>query len=374
MIIGIPKEIKKNEYRVAVTPAGVSEFVSRKHSVLVEKNAGVGSGFNDNSYVDAGATIIDDASELYSKAEMIYKVKEILPVEYEYMREGLLVFTYQHSNAFPEMTKYLLNSKIVGIAFEDIVDANGEFPLLRPMSEIAGMGGFIAAVTHSQSINGGNGTLLAKIHGMRAPVVSIIGAGAAGVGAAELAASFGNHVILLDIDLDKLQQLKYKLPDNMELLYSNRENLQHCLKVSDVLINCLLWPKTRTDHLVYRDDLQLMKPGAIIVDVSCDEAGAIETCHSTTHDDPVYQVSGITHYCVDNIPSAFSATATVSLANATLPYALTMADKGYEQALKDDSGLRRGLTFYFGKMTLQETSEKLSIPYDSPEQVLGMVD
>ena len=374
MIIGIPKEIKKNEYRVAITPAGVSEFVHRKHSVLVEKNAGVGSGFNDNAYVDAGATIIDDASEIYSKAEMIYKVKEILPAEYEYMREGLLVFTYQHSNAFPEMTKYLLNSKIVGIAFEDIIDANGEFPLLRPMSEIAGMGGFIAAVTHSQSINGGNGTLLAKIHGMRAPVVSIIGAGAAGVGAAELAASFGNHVILLDIDLDKLQQLKYKLPDNMELLYSNRENLQHCLKVSDVLINCLLWPKTRTDHLVCRDDLQLMKPGAIIVDVSCDEAGAIETCHSTTHDDPVYQVSGITHYCVDNIPSAFSATATVSLANTTLPYALAMADKGYEQALKDDSGLRRGLTFYFGKMTLQETSEKLAIPYDSPEQVLGMMD
>ncbi len=374
MIIGIPKEIKKNEYRVAITPSGVSEFVRRKHTVLVEKKAGLGSGFSDQSYQEAGASIIDNASEIYHKAELIYKVKEILPAEFKYMREGLTVFTYHHSNAYPEMTRSLLDRKIVGIAYEDIINAKGEFPLLRPMSEIAGMGGFLAAVTHSQSINGGNGTLLARLHGMRTPVVSIIGAGAAGVGAAELAASFGNHVILLDIDLDRLQQLKYRLPSNVELLYSNRENLEHCLKVSDVLINCLLWPKTRTDHLVYRDDLQLMKPGAVISDVSCDDAGAIETCHSTSHDDPVYQDSGITHYCVDNIPSAFSETATVSLANVTLPYALAMADNGYEQALKNDSGLRRGLTFYFGKMTLQETSEKLSIAYHSPEQVLGMMD
>ncbi len=374
MIVGVPKEIKSNEYRVGITPAGVSEFVRRNHPVLIEQNAGVGSGFSDDDYQAAGASIVAHASDVYGKAEMIYKVKEILPPEFKYMREGLVVFTYHHSNAYPEMTRHLLESRIVGIAFEDIVDEKGEFPLLRPMSEVAGMGGFLAAVTHSQSINGGNGTLLARIHGIRTPVVSIIGAGAAGFGAAELAASFGNHVNLLDIDLDKLQQLKYKLPANVELLYSNRENLERCLKQSDALINCLLWGKTRTDHLVYREDLKLMKPGAVICDVSCDDAGAIETCHSTSHNDPVYEVSGITHYCVDNIPSAFSETATTSLANSTLPYALALADRGYEKALKDNDGLRRGLTFYFGKMTLEETSLKLSIPYESPEKVLGMAE
>ena len=250
MIIGIPKEIKKNEYRVAITPAGINEFVRRNHTVIIEKNAGVGSGFSDQDYQKAGALLATDASEVYNKAEMIYKVKEILPPEYQFMREGLVVFTYHHSNAYPEMSQHLLDNKIVGIAYEDIINEKGEFPLLRPMSEIAGMGGFLAAITYSQSVHGGNGTLLARIHGMRTPVVTIIGAGAAGVGAAELAASFGNHVILLDIDLEKLQQLKYKLPANVELLYSNRENLEHCLKVSDVLINCLLWSKTRTDHLV----------------------------------------------------------------------------------------------------------------------------
>ncbi len=374
MLIGIPEEIKKNEYRVAITPSGVAAFIHNNHTIIIEKNAGSSSGFSDDDYLNAGAIIAADATEVYSKAEMIYKVKEILPPEYQYMREGLVIFTYHHSNAYPEMTQHLLDTKIIGIAYEDIINNKGEFPLLRPMSEIAGMGGFLAAVTHSQSIHGGNGTLLARIHGLRTPVVSIIGAGAAGVGAAELASALGNHVILLDIDLDKLQQLKYKLPTNLELLFSNRKNLEYCLKISDVLINCLLWSKTRTDHLVNIDDLQLMKPGAVIVDVSCDDAGAIESCHSTSHDDPVYQVDGITHYCVDNIPSAFSESATISLANETLPYALAIADKGYINALKDDKGLRRGLTFYFGKLTLEETSLKLSIPFASPEKVLGMID
>ncbi len=371
MIIGIPKEIKNNEYRVAITPAGVKEFRLKNHQVLVEENAGMGSGFSNDDYQQAGASIVA-VDEVYNKAEMIYKVKEILPAEYQYMREGLLVFTFHHSNAFPTMTQELLHKKIIGIAFEDIIDQQGNFPLLKPMSEIAGMGGFLAAVTYSQSIHGGNGTLLARVHGMRTPVVTVIGAGAAGVGAAELAASLGNHVIILDIDMNKLEQVKYKLPANVELLYSNRENLENCLTRSDVIINCLLWSKTRTDHLVNREDLKLMKPGAIISDVSCDEAGAIESCKSTSHDDPVYEVDGITHYCVDNIPSAFSETATVVLANVTLPYALAIANKGYAKALADDEGLRRGLCYFYGKMTLEETSKKLSIPYESPEKVLGL--
>jgi len=369
MIIGIPKEIKNHEYRVAITPGGVKQFVGKNHPVYVEKDAGIGSGFSNEDYQSAGATITD-TDEVYKKAEMIYKVKEILPPEYKYMREGLIVFTYHHSNAFADMTHQLLNKKIIGIAYEDIIDDAGNFPLLKPMSELAGMGGFLAAMNFSQSINGGNGTLLARIHGVRTPVVSIIGAGAAGVGAAELAASFGNHVIILDIDINKLEEVKYKLPANIELLYSDRNNLEKCLVASDVIINCLLWSKTRKDHLINREDLKLMKSGAIIVDVSCDDAGAVETCKSTSHDDPVYEIDSIIHYCVDNIPSAFSETATVALCNVTLPYALAIADKGCVKALSDDSGLRRGLCFYFGKMTLEETSHKLSIPFVSPEIAL----
>ncbi|MCT4565308.1 MAG: alanine dehydrogenase [Maledivibacter sp.] len=372
MKIGVPKEIKNNEYRVALTPAGVKEFVRRGHEVYLEKSAGIGSGFSDDDYQRAGAHIVD-VKTVYGNSEMIYKVKEILPPEYGYMREGLIIFTYIHSNANREMTSVLLDNKVIGIAYEDIVDKKGDFPLLRPMSELAGKGGFIAGLNFCQSINGGTGKLLAGVHGVRTPKVTIIGGGAAGIGAAELASGFGNKVVVLDISMDKLEEAKYKLPANVELLYSNRINLEECLKSSDVIINCLLWDKTRKDHLIYRGDLKLMKQGSIIVDVSCDEEGAIETCRATSHDDPIYSVDGIIHYAVDNIPSAFSETATIALSNVTLPYALEIANKGCDIALKENKGLRRGLTFYHGAMTLKETSIKQDIPYISPEEALGIL-
>lgn len=372
MIVGISKEIKNNEYRVACTPNGVKEFVKRGHNVLIEKGAGEGSGFSDEDYKNQGAEIVETAEELYKRSELIYKVKEIFPEEYKYLREGLIVFTYIHSNAHRDQTDAFLNSKAIGIAYEDVDDQNGEFPLLKPMSEIAGKGGFIAALNFCQSIHGGSGLLLARVHGVRTPEITIIGAGNAGLGAAELASSFGNKVTILDIDTNKLELAKNILPPNVELLYSDEQNLINCLKRTDVLMNCILWPKWRTDHLVTREMLKLMKPKALIVDVSCDDNGAIETSKSTSHDDPIYVVDGITHYVVDNIPAAFPQTSTYSLCNATLPYALQIADKGVKKALIDNKYLRRGLTTWDGQLTLEETGKKQNRPYTTPEKVLGI--
>ena len=318
MIIGVPKEIKKQEYRVAITPLGVAEFKKHNHEILVEEGAGEGSSISDEEYKGAGAEIVDK-EYLFGKSEMIYKVKEILPEEYKYLREGLIIFTYIHSNAHRNQTDAFIKSKAIGIAYEDIRDTRGNFPLLRPMSEIAGKGGFLAACQFVQKIHGGAGIMPARVYGVPTPHVVIVGAGYAGLGAAELASAFGNKVTLLDISFDKLEQAKVALPSNVELLYSNEANISDCLKKADILINCVLWPKDRMDHLVTRQMVRTMKKGALIVDVSCDEGGAIETCRSTSHDDPVYMDEGIMHYCVDNIPSAFSKTATYALTGATLP-------------------------------------------------------
>ncbi|CAB1262552.1 Alanine dehydrogenase [Clostridiaceae bacterium BL-3] len=371
MLIGVPKEIKNNEYRVAVTPTGVREFVKHGHEVIIEKNAGIESNIPDSDYEKEGAGIVS-REEVFSRAEMLYKVKEILPEEYKYMREGLIVFTYIHSNAHREETDVLLKNKIIGVSYEDIEDKDGKFPLLSPMSKIAGRGGFIAACEYSQKIKGGRGLLLANVPGVRSPKITIIGAGSAGLGAAELASAFENRVSLLDISMKKLEYAKLVLPKNVELLYSNEINIMKCIRDCDVLINCILWPKNRKDHLVSRDMLKLMKKEAMIVDVACDENGAIETCRSTSHDDPVYFDEGIMHYCVDNIPSAFSETATTLLCNATLPYALKIANKGIKKAMLEDEYMRKGLCFYYGTLTLKETGLKQNREFKSPEEVLGM--
>lgn len=371
MIIGIPKEIKNNEYRVASTPNCVMEIVKNGHIVLVEKNAGIGSGFKDQEYEDAGAKIVNK-EELFDKSELIYKVKEFFQEEFKYLREGLVIFTYIHSNAYRDQTDAFLKRKVVGVAYEDIENEKGEFPLLKPMSEIAGKGGFLKACEYVQKINSGKGLILNRISGVTTPHITIIGAGIAGLGAAELASAFGNRVTILDIDLDKLEKAKEILPINVELLYSNSSNLTECLKKTDVLINCILWPKWRTDHLITKEMLHLMKENSLIVDVSCDENGAIETCRSTSHDAPTYFEEGIMHYCVDNIPAAFPKTATEALANATLPYLLEIANKGYKRALMDNRALRKGLSFYFGELTLEETGRKQNRPYTTPEKALGL--
>jgi len=360
MKVGVLKEIKNNEYRVAATPSSVTELVNRGHKVFVENKAGLGSGYTDADYKKAGAEIAN-ADTIWKESEMIYKVKEILPEEYKYLRDGLIVFTYLHSNAHLEMTKELLKNKVIGIAYEDITDKDGKFPLLSPMSELAGKGGFLAALHYGQSINGGKGILFSRISGVETPVVTIIGCGNSGIGAAEIAANLGNRVKIFDVSKEIMDDAKIKLPENVEFLYSNRTNLLKVLKDSDVVINCILWDKTRNDHLLYREDLKLMKKGAMIIDVACDDDGAIETCHSTTHDDPIYYEEGILHYCVDNIPSAFARTASIGLSNSTLPYALQIANKGCEKALKENEFLLKGLTCYKGNLVLEETAIKYGL-------------
>ena len=370
MIIGVPKEIKLNEYRVALTPTDAAMLVRSGNRLLVEYDAGKGSGFPDQMYIDAGAEMMHH-EELYRSCDMLYKVKEIEPSEYDLLHEGQIVYTYIHSNAHPDMTRELLKLNIIGIAYEDIDDENGDFPLLSPMSTLAGKGGFLAALYFAQSVHGGPGKLLNRITGCTTPHVAIIGCGWSGIGAAELAASYGNKVTMLDISRKAMEKAQAKLPVNVEFLVSNRENLVTCLKQCDVLINCILWPKTRTDHLVTREDLALMKHGALIVDVACDDAGAIETCRSTSHDDPVYAVDGITHYAVDNIPSAFSQTASVMLSAVTCGYARMIGSMGVEKALMSDSHLRRGLTTYYGDLTLKETADKLDMPYTDPADAIA---
>jgi alanine dehydrogenase len=371
MIIGTPKEIKNNEYRVAVTPGGVKTLVGNGHKVLVEKDAGIGSGFSNEDYIGSGAEIVAK-KELFDKSEMIYKVKEFLPEEYDLLKEEQIAFTYIHSNSNRDQTDILLNKKVVGIAYEDIEDKDGNFPLLRPMSEIAGKGGMIAGLQYAQKIYGGAGLMMARVHGVRTPDITIIGAGIAGMGAAEIAAGLGNKVTILDINFDKLEEAKEKLPPNVELLYSDKSNLEECLKRTDIVVNCILWPKWQKDHLISRDMLKLMKAGSLIVDVACDEAGAIETCKSTSHSEPVYKVDGIVHYCVDNIPAAFPQTSTSLLCNTTLPYTLEIANKGYRKALIENKYLRKGLTCYLGELTLEETGRKQNRPYKRPEEVLNI--
>lgn len=369
MKIGVPKEIKNNEYRVSAVPSAVEQLVKKGHEVYVQHDAGIGSGFTDDEYKKAGA-VLTDCDNIWGKTDLVYKVKEILPQEYKYLREGLIIFTYIHSNAHLEMTQKLLENKIIGIAYEDITDKNGKFPLLSPMSELAGKGGFLAAVHYGQSIFGGKGILFNRISGVETPVVTIIGCGNSGIAAAEVASSLGNSVRILDINKEIMDDAKAKLPSNVEFLYSNRTNLLRCLKDTDVLMNCILWNKTRKDHLVNKEDLKLMKKGSIIIDVACDDNGAIETCHSTTHDDPIYEVEGILHYCVDNIPSAFARTASIGLSNATIPYALQIADKGCEKALKENKHLLNGLTCYMGKLTLEETAKKYNLKLTEHEKII----
>ncbi len=370
MIIGVLKEIKANEFRVAAVPETVAEIVAHGHQVLVQKDAGLGSGYSDAEYAAAGAVILDTAEEVYTQADLFYKVKEMFPEEWQHMNRDKIVFTYIHSNAHPEETDAILNSRVTAVAYEDITDDQGGFPLLRPMSILAGKGGFLAALHHMQAVFGGNGTLLAKMPGIYTPVISIIGCGNSGIGAAELAAGFGNDVRILDINETAMKKAAEILPGNVTFLPSNRENLVKCLQESDVLINCIMWPKHRKDHLVYREDLRLMKPAAMLVDVACDDEGAVETCRSTSHDDPVYYEEGILHYCVDNIPSAFARTASIMLAKATLPILLEMADKGVERALKENAHLRKGLTAYDGKLTLEETALKQNRPLTDVEELV----
>ncbi|MBW2486763.1 MAG: alanine dehydrogenase [Deltaproteobacteria bacterium] len=372
MIIGVPREIKENEYRVSMTLPAVDALVSRGHQIIIETRAGAGSGIADADYTAAGANLAPDARTVYRKAEMILKVKELFPQEFDLLREGQIIFTYIHSANNPVETQALLDKKVIAIAYEDIETDDGRCPLLTPMSEIAGEVGLIMGVYHMFTTTGGSGILIGGAVGSQPAKVAILGAGNVGIGAARYATGLGADVTLLDIDLERLRQIRQKMLPGIKTVYLNQFNVRQMLPGVDLLINAVKWPPQSDEHIVTREMLKLMKTDSLIVDISCDPAGAIETCVPTSHDQPTYVVDGIRHYCVDNLPSAVAKTASDALSNASLPYVLKIADKGWFAAIKADVSLRRGLGFAFGHLTFKPTAMAQNRPYTSADEIIEM--
>jgi alanine dehydrogenase len=373
VIIGVPREIKKNEHRVSMTPPAVDALVSRGHQIIIETRAGAGSGIADADYTAAGANLAPDDKTVYQKAEMILKVKELFPQEFDLLREEQIIFTYIHSANNPEETQALLDKKVIAIAYEDIETDDGRCPLLTPMSEIAGEVGLIMGVYQMFTTSGGSGILVGGAVGSRPAKVAILGAGNVGFGAARYAVGLGADVTLLDIDLEKLRNLRQTMLPGIKTVYLNQYNVRQMLPEVDLLINAVKWPPQSDEHIVTRKMLGLMKNKALIVDISCDPAGAVETCVPTSHDEPTYVVDGIQHYCVDNLPSAVAKTASDALSNTSLPYVLKIADKGWLAAVKEDVSLRRGLGFAFGHLTFKPTAISQSRPYTSAEEIIEML-
>ena len=374
MIIGVPREIKKNEYRVSITPPAVDALVSKGHQIIIETQAGVGSGISNEDYTSAGAILAPDAKTVYQKGEMILKVKELFPEEFDFLKEGQIIFTYIHSANNPEETQVLLDKKVIAIAYEDIETDDGRFPLLTPMSEIAGEVGLIMGVYHMFTTTGGSGILVGGAVGSEPANVAIFGAGNVGLGAARYAIGLGAYVTLLDIDLERLRDIRQKMLPQIKTVYLNEYNVRQMLPKIDLLINAVKWPPQSDQHIVTREMLGFMKKKALIVDISCDPAGAIETCVPTSHDQPTYVVNGIQHYCVDNLPSAVARTASDALSNTSLPYVLKLADKGWLLAIKEDIALRRGLGFASGYLTFKPTAIAQNRPYTSVEEIIEMLE
>jgi alanine dehydrogenase len=370
LIIGIPKEIKNHEYRVGITPPGVKEFIKNGHEILIEKGAGLGSGFSDEEYKAAGAKIVDSAKELYSKAEMIYKVKEPLEPEYNLLREGQIVFTYFHFASDEKLTKAMLDRKIIAIAYETIETEDGRLPLLEPMSEIAGQMASIIGAYYLMKPNKGRGVLPGGVPGVLPAEFVILGGGTVGFNAAKIAAGMGAHVTILQRSEARMRYLKDVLPPNVDVVKFNAENLQEYLKKADVVVGAVLTPGAKAPKFVTRDMLKLMKKGAVIVDVAVDQGGIFETTKPTFHSDPVYEVDGIIHYCVANMPGAYPLTSTLAITSITLPYALEIANKGWKKALKENPALRKGLNMAFGKVTHKGVAEAFGLEYYPPETFL----
>ncbi len=361
MRIGVPKEIKVKENRVSCTPGMVQELVSNGHQVLVEKGAGLGSGFEDRCYQEAGAVLVATAQEAWS-AEMVIKVKEPLASEYGYLRPGLLLFTYLHLAAAPELTRALLASGTTGVAYETI-EVNRRLPLLEPMSEIAGRMSAIVGAYYLSRAQGGKGVLLGGVPGVLPANVVVLGGGTAGINAARMAAGLGASVTILELGQERMRFLDFTLGQGVRTLYSNERNLLEVLPGADLLIGAVLVPGAAAPKLIRREMLKLMKPGTVFVDIAIDQGGCAETSRPTTHDDPVYVEQEVLHYCVANMPGAYARTATQALTNATLPYALKLANLGCEEALRRLPELRKGLNTWRGQLTCAPVAEALSLPF-----------
>ena len=364
MKVGIPKEIKNNENRVGMTPAGVAAMTGRGHEVYVQHTAGDGSGFSDDEYVNAGAKIVPAIEDVYREAEMIVKVKEPIEPEYNLVRKGQLLFTYFHFACEKELTDAMLKSGAVCLAYETVQLPNGTLPLLQPMSEVAGRMATLNGAYYLQKTKGGKGKLISGVPGVSPAKVLVLGGGVVGEAAARMAAGLGADVTIADISLPRLRQLDIETPANVHTLYSSSHNIRQQLPTVDIVIGSVLVPGDKTPHLITRDMLKIMEPGTVLVDVAIDQGGCFETSRPTTHSEPVYIEEGIVHYCVANIPGAVPNTSTLALTNATLRYALSLADKGWRKACQDDSSLAKGLNIVEGKVVFKAVADVFGLPYE----------
>lgn len=362
MIIGVPKEIKASENRVALVPAGAEVLVDDGHTVLVERDAGQGSGFPDDAYQAAGATLAATADEVWQRAEMIMKVKEPIAPEWPRMRAGQLIYTYFHFAASEDLTRAVIGSRAVAVAYETVQLPGGELPLLTPMSEVAGRMAVQEGAKYLEKVHGGRGVLLGGVPGVAPADVVIIGGGVVGINAAKMAAGMGANVTILDVSLDRMRYLDDVLPANVTTLYSNRRNILGAIQRADLVIGAVLLPGAKAPRLVRREDLALMKAGAVIVDVAVDQGGCVETIRPTTHDDPIYFVDDVLHYAVANMPGGVPRTSTFALTNATLPYARTLARLGWREACRRDPALRLGLNVVEGQVVYPGVAEAFDLP------------
>lgn len=370
MQIGVLKEIKTKENRVALTPAGVEQMIFRGHVVLVETGAGSGSVFSDDAYIRAGATIHRTPGEIYETCDMIMKVKEPLPAEYSKIRSGQIIFTYFHFAASLELTEAMIRSRCIAIAYETVEKNNGSLPLLTPMSEVAGRMAVLEGAKYLEKTYGGNGILLSGVPGVDPGTVLIIGGGVVGTNAAKIACGLGAKVYLLDTNLERLRYLCDVMPKNCFPLVSSPATIRKFLRESDLVVGAVLIPGTMAPKVITKDMLKIMKKGSVIVDVAIDQGGCVETAKPTTHNDPIYEVDGIIHYCVANMPGAVPYTSTTALTNATLPYALEIADKGWKTAAQKNPEIAKGINMVEGRVTYKGVADAFNLKYELLKEIL----
>ena len=370
MIVGVLKEIKTEENRVCMTPAGVEVMKQNGHEVLVEKNAGMGSGFDNKAYQTTGAEIIDTPKEIFKRAKMVMHVKEPLPAEYDLIRKDQIIFTYLHLAAAEELTHVLIKSGSIGIAYETIQKENGSLPLLTPMSEVAGRMAIQQGAKYLEMAHGGHGVLLGGVPGVDPGTVVVIGGGVVGTNAAKMACGLGAKVYILDMNLERLRYLSDVMPSNCFLLMSKPTTVRRLIKEADVVVGAVLIPGAKAPRLITREMLKTMKKGAVLVDVAIDQGGCFETSKATTHGEPIYTVEGVVHYCVANMPGAVSKTSTLALTNATLPYAVEIANKGWEKAMQENPEIKLGANVVRGKITYQGVADAFGLRYTPIERLL----
>jgi alanine dehydrogenase len=374
MIVGLPKEIKNREYRVGLTTGSVKELVHNGHSVLVQTQAGAEVGYSDEQYVEAGAEIVQTAKEIFARAEMIVKVKEPQTEECKMLRDDQLLFTYLHLAPDPHQTELLIESGCVAVAYETVTDSKGRLPLLTPMSEVAGRLSVQAGAHCLEKAQGGSGVLLGGVPGVKAAKVTVVGGGIVGLNAIRMAIGMEAHVTVLDRSLDRLKELDDYFGPKLNTIYSTRENMEKYVTSADLVVGAVLIPGAAAPKLVTRDMLTRMSKGSVVVDVAIDQGGCFETSHATTHDDPTYVEEEIVHYCVANMPGAVARTSTEALNNATLPFVIELANKGYKNALLENEHLRNGLNVCHGKITCEAVSTALNIPYHEAVKTLNAID